>query len=172
MQAVLRRTRSAAGGSALLPGGPAKAGKAGKAGARKAKSGAAAGHTSGITGSVGSVEHLASALIAANYDAEDFRRFLGVNHFNEVTWFNKEAFEETLRYSSLFLLAEDEAGPVFASIGINAVGIPADGAGDNRAALIAALGRALLRAEEASGYRLDGLLRILSEDSSPAPTGV
>jgi hypothetical protein len=146
MKAVLCRTRAAtgSGGSAPLPGGPAKGGKAG---ARKTKSGGAA---AGVEG----VEHWVAALISANYDAEDFRRLLGVNRFNEVTWFNKEALEHTLRYLSLFLLVEDEAalGPVFASA-----------VGGSRAVFIAAFARAVLKAEEASGYRLDELIKALSE---------
>ncbi|MDR1444039.1 MAG: alpha-amylase [Treponema sp.] len=156
MTAVLRRTGgltgaakgtgSPAGGDSS--GGPAKAGKTkpGKAGTRK----------SGGTGiAADAVEPWAAALLAANYDAEDFRRLLGVNRFNDATWFNKEAFEETLRYSSLFLLAEDAAALGTASAA-------------DRAAFITALNRAMLKAEQASGYRLDKLIQILSGDSSQA----
>jgi hypothetical protein len=94
----------------------------------------------------------AAALIAGNYQAEDFRRLLGVNRFNDVTWFNKEAFEESLFYLSCFCSAEDEGslGPAFA-------------AGAGRAAFIAEFDRIMLKAEEKSGYRLDGLITALSE---------
>ncbi|MDR2748196.1 MAG: hypothetical protein LBB77_12225, partial [Treponema sp.] len=93
----------------------------------------------------------AAALIAENYQAEDFRRLLGINHFNDVTWFNKEAFEESLFYLSCFLLteSEDSFGPAFAG-------------GTERAAIIAEFDRVMLKAEEGSGYRLDELIKALS----------
>ncbi|MHB9294209.1 hypothetical protein Holit_03336 [Hollandina sp. SP2] len=50
-----------------------------------------------------------AALVRENYHAPDFRRLLGVNQFEGITWFNKEAFEETLDYASLFLALESEA---------------------------------------------------------------
>jgi hypothetical protein len=98
----------------------------------------------------------ASVLIAENYQAEDFRRLLGMNHFNDVTWFNKEAFEESLVYLSCFLLVEDEAalGPAFAAAAGTA----------ERTAFITEFNRVLLKAEENSGYRLDELIRALAGD--------
>jgi hypothetical protein len=97
----------------------------------------------------------AAAQIAGNYQADDFHRILGLNRFNGVTWFNKEAFEESLVYLSCFLFAEDEEalGPVFAAAAGTA----------GRAAFIAEFDRAMLKAEESSGYRLDELIRALSE---------
>ncbi|MDR1986806.1 MAG: efflux RND transporter permease subunit [Treponema sp.] len=50
-----------------------------------------------------------AALVTENYHVPDFRRLLGVNQFEGITWFNKEAFEETLDYASLFLALESEA---------------------------------------------------------------
>jgi hypothetical protein len=98
------------------------------------------------------VRALAAAYIAENYEAGDFRRLLGVNRFNDVTWFNKEGYEETLFYLSCFLLIEDDDsfGPGFAG-------------GTGRAAAIAEFGRAMLEAEKNSGYRLDELVKALSE---------
>ena len=95
----------------------------------------------------------AAALIAGNYQADDFCRILGVNRFNDITWFNKEAFEENLLYLSYFLLVEDgEAlGPVFTA----ATGTA------GRAAFIADFDRVMLKAEEKSGYRLDELIKAL-----------
>jgi glycosidase len=83
---------------------------------------------------------LAAALILENYDADDFRMALGINRFDDVTWFNKEAFEETITWASIFLLTES--------------GI----AGQT----ISAVAGSLRKAEESSGYRLDGLLAILT----------
>jgi hypothetical protein len=83
---------------------------------------------------------LAAALILENYDAGDFRTALGINLFDDVTWFNKEAFEETIAWASLFLLCESSV----------------------LEKTIRAVAGRLLKAEEASGYRLDGLLGILT----------
>ncbi|MDR3116044.1 MAG: efflux RND transporter permease subunit, partial [Treponema sp.] len=56
-----------------------------------------------------------AALVTENYRAEEVRRLLGVNRFEGITWFNKEAFEETLEYVSLFLALESEAAFVRAN---------------------------------------------------------
>jgi hypothetical protein len=151
MRAVLRRTTVAGPGAVTGK-------KAGGSGARKTKTRAAAipAAVAAPGAEAAGLEARIGALVAANREAEDFRRLLGVNRFNEVTWFNKEAFEETLNYASLFLLAEDEGalGQAFAS---------AASAMGGRAACIAALHRALVKAEEASGYSLDSLIKALSE---------
>jgi hypothetical protein len=49
---------------------------------------------------------LARALILDNYDKDDFRRILGVNVFDDITWFNKEAFDLALSYGPLFAAME------------------------------------------------------------------
>jgi hypothetical protein len=87
---------------------------------------------------------LAAALILENYEADDFRAALGINRFEEVTWFNKESFEETLFWASLFLLA-DSGG---------------------QADRITAVSASLRSAEEASGYRLDELLSALTGNTA------
>jgi glycosidase len=83
---------------------------------------------------------LAAALILENYDADDFRMALGINRFDDVTWFNKESFEETIAWASIFLLAESGISGQTTS----------------------AVAGSLRKAEEASGYRLDELLGILT----------
>jgi hypothetical protein len=83
---------------------------------------------------------LAAALILENYDTGDFRAALGLNRFDDATWFNKEAFEETLTWVPVFLLSE---------------GIIA-------APTIRAVAGSLRNAEDPSGYRLDELLGILT----------
>jgi glycosidase len=50
-----------------------------------------------------------AALLRAHAHDEDFRRLLGINRFEGIIWFNKEAFEETVDYASLFLALESEA---------------------------------------------------------------
>ncbi|MCL2318994.1 MAG: alpha-amylase family protein, partial [Treponema sp.] len=97
---------------------------------------------------------LGAAIILENYDAADFRKILGVNRFEDVTWFNKEAFEQTLLLVPLFILPE-EYRPVD---GQQAT----DKARVKRIKTIAAVTEAFRRAEEASGYRLDELPVLLS----------
>ncbi|MDR2211326.1 MAG: alpha-amylase [Spirochaetaceae bacterium] len=49
---------------------------------------------------------LARGIILDNYDAGDFRRVLGINVFDDTTWFNKESFERVLQYGSVFAAIE------------------------------------------------------------------
>jgi len=88
-----------------------------------------------------------SALILEeNYLDEDFRRVLGINIFDDVIWFNKEGFEDTLFYSSLFFMVE------------SSVEIPID----ERIDRIAKIYEILIKAENKSGYRFDILLENLT----------
>ncbi|MDR0497377.1 MAG: alpha-amylase [Treponema sp.] len=82
---------------------------------------------------------LAAAIILENYDAPDFRKILGVNRFEDVTWFNKEAFEEALFLVSFFLFLEGK-----------------------NVDTVAAVTEAFRQAEKASGYRLDELPVVLT----------
>jgi hypothetical protein len=106
----------------------------------------------------------AEKLVLDNYHAEDFRRLLGVNIFDGVIWFNKEAFEETLFYTSLFTALESKAalqGP--SRPREEAEGTRAEETAEwlERIATIAELAEAFASAEQASAYRLDGLLKAL-----------
>jgi hypothetical protein len=74
--------------------------------------------------------------ILDNYENEDFRALIGVNVFDDVTWFNKEKFEAALKNLPLYLPDVKKFVP------------------------------SLTAAEEASGYRLDALLKALE----PAPS--
>ena len=146
MKALLGRSRAAADtGAAGAAAKPARAGKTKTGKTAKVKP---EGTMAAIPENIGAA---AAVLIAENYEADDFRRILGVNRFNDITWFNKEAFEESLFYLSCFLFTEDENsfGPAFAG-------------GTERAALIAEFDRVMLKAEESSGYRLDELIKALS----------
>ncbi|MDR1057980.1 MAG: alpha-amylase, partial [Treponema sp.] len=125
------------------------------------------------------------ALILDNYHEEDFRMLLGVNHFEDVTWFNKEGFEFCLLRASLFLASEGDgafreikrSGETKKSGGKAASGAAASAAdekpvkaaktGDGlrwekRLAAIAGEFEIFRRAEEKSGYRLDDLIEALS----------
>jgi glycosidase len=93
----------------------------------------------------------AEKLVLDNYHEEDFRRLLGVNIFEGVIWFNKEAFEEALFYAPLFAALESDT----------ALGMAPGAAWLDRIALIAELAEAFAGAEEKSAYQLDGLLEAL-----------
>jgi hypothetical protein len=107
---------------------------------------------------------IAAAIVSDNYDADDFRRLLGVNHFEDVTWFNKEAFEATVACARLFLLPESAA-----AFGGESAVAAADGSWAKRAGMITAVVKSLIKAEAASGYRLDILIEVLSGNTPGAP---
>ena len=98
---------------------------------------------------------IAAALVLDNYDCEDFRKILGVNRFDDVTWFNKEAFEETLSLTSLLLSLEGKL----------AFGKKTETPEERqkRVKTIAVVAEAFHRAMEASCYKLDDLPGALSE---------
>jgi hypothetical protein len=100
-------------------------------------------------------EMIAAAIILENYDTDDFRKILGVNRFEDVTWFNKEAFEGTLFMASFFLLAEEA----------RALGEKTETPEKRRKRVdtIAAVVETFSLAEKASKYRFDELTAVLSE---------
>jgi len=87
----------------------------------------------------------AARIIDENYLDADFRRILGINIFEDVTWFNKEGFEDALFYTSLFFLVE---GSVKISM-------------EERIDRIVKIYDVLMKAEEKSEYRFDNLLEYL-----------
>jgi hypothetical protein len=93
----------------------------------------------------------AAMIMEENYLDEDFRRVLGINIFDDVMWFNKESFEATLFYSSLFFMLESS----------DIVQLPID----ERISRIAKIYDVLLKAEDKSEYRFDALLDYLSLNS-------
>jgi hypothetical protein len=109
----------------------------------------------------------AEALILENYDEEDFRRILGVNLFDDVVWFNKEAFDEALFYAPFFLAAE--GGGAFTEAGLPKA---AEGHEETteagltswavRIGTIAALTEKFRKAGAESNCRLDKLLEALA----------
>jgi hypothetical protein len=102
-------------------------------------------------------EAIAAAIILENYDTSDFRKILGVNRFDDVIWFNKEAFEKCISLAPFFLSLEGNA--VFGKSRRKHIGT------------IAAVTKAFNLAKEASGYRLEELLVILSAEKSKSPKG-
>jgi len=98
---------------------------------------------------------IAASIILENYNESDFRKILAVNRFEDVTWFNKEAFEEALLMASFFLCAETP----------QAFGKESESpaARQKRVETIAEAVEALQLAEKASAYKLEELLGALAE---------
>jgi len=101
--------------------------------------------------------YCAAAFIEANYLQDDFRALIGANVWDDVTWFNKEAFESTVFHGKLLMLLE---------------ACPWVGGRRQpwleRAARIGEVAEVLDRAKAASGYKLGGLLRALTGETESA----
>jgi hypothetical protein len=95
----------------------------------------------------------AAQVIADNYHDDDFRRILGINIYDDITWFNKEGFETALFYSSLFFMVE------------GSVDLPVE----ERIDRIVKIYDVLAKAEEKSEYRFDNLIENLT--GKPKKTG-
>ncbi|MCL1812714.1 MAG: alpha-amylase family glycosyl hydrolase [Treponema sp.] len=52
------------------------------------------------------IKEMAQSILLENYSADDFRQILGINVFDDVTWFNKESFERVLQYAPVFAAME------------------------------------------------------------------
>jgi hypothetical protein len=89
----------------------------------------------------------ARAVLQRLLEDGDVRRFLQINRYQDVLWFNQESFTELLGW--LLLGAEIEAHA--------AVGRPAEEAADLIAARYAVV-RRLRQAGAGSGYRVERLL--------------
>jgi hypothetical protein len=117
---------------------------------------------------------LAETLILENYHAEDFRSILKINFFEDVTWFNKEAFEEALFYAALFLIPEDDAALIPRS---GEKGPRISQASEtpkqrlDRLETIAGVVEKLSRAEAESGYRLDRFIEALAKTGGKPAAG-
>ena len=103
------------------------------------------------TGTAGSSENPAAAFAGKNSTQDDFLRLIGANDFNDITWFNKEAFEKTLFYGRLFFLTESRS--------------------EKQAKLVCKTADALEKAKDASGYKLDELLRLLNGKTAEKKAG-
>jgi hypothetical protein len=107
---------------------------------------------------------IAHTILTENYHDEDFRKLLGISVFNDITWFNKEAFELTLAYTPLFLALENDT----AFTDTNKMGKPktakstktakTDAAWQKRIKVIAEIVEQFHKAEEKSEYRFDRLI--------------
>jgi hypothetical protein len=98
---------------------------------------------------------IAAALILENYNESDFRKILAVNRFEDVTWFNKEAFEESLLMASFLLCVETPQ-----AFGKESETLAAK---QKRTETITEAVEAFRVAEKASGYKLEELLGALAK---------
>ena len=90
---------------------------------------------------------IAARIIQENYLVDDFRNILGINVFDDVTWFNKEKFEGAVHYAALFSVLE-----------LN-----------GQCGRLAEFSQALLRTSIKSGYRFNNFMElILNNDIEPA----
>jgi hypothetical protein len=87
--------------------------------------------------------HFASWLIEENYSTDDFRTLLGINRFDDASWFNKEGFEAALFYGGLFAAVET-------------------GMADR----VTRAREIFLQAEAGSGYRLDRFIDLLANEEA------
>ncbi|MDR0706843.1 MAG: alpha-amylase [Treponema sp.] len=121
---------------------------------------------------------LPASIITENYQKEDFRQLLGVNVFDDVTWFNKERFDFALMYASLFLAFENEDaftvhradqtkgkgksdGKTSPSKGGKKTTVQTESTWIARLTFIMDMREKLRQAEEKSAYRLDKLIEAL-----------
>jgi hypothetical protein len=99
----------------------------------------------------------AALLVLENYEAEDFRRLLRINLFEDTVWFNKEAFEDVLFYVSLFVTLESSAAFKKAGTETNAE----KEAWIDRVEKIQNIHESFSKAEAKSGYKLEELITSL-----------
>ena len=97
---------------------------------------------------VSSREHAAKVLGAWLEDA-DVQRRLGINRYQGVLWFNKEAFDEWLWW-------------MYATAVVQEAALEKDDPLSQRIAACYAVIRELQKAEEASGYQVEGLVSALA----------
>jgi hypothetical protein len=107
-------------------------------------------------GNGGGSDCTAASIIEENYLEDDFRKLIGINVFDDVAWFNKESFESALFYGKLFFVIENDGAFSRPMPWLERVG------------RIAEMAEAFEKAEAASGYQLDSLIRLLNADGVDA----
>ncbi|MCL2067838.1 MAG: alpha-amylase family glycosyl hydrolase [Treponema sp.] len=95
----------------------------------------------------------AAAVIGENYLEEDFRRILGINIFDDITWFNKEGFDDLLFFGNLFIAVES-MDAINTSLSWH-----------DRIGRMEEIYEVFTAAEKNSGYRLETLINNLIESN-------
>ncbi|MDR0457030.1 MAG: alpha-amylase [Treponema sp.] len=107
----------------------------------------------------------ATTIIEKNYLYDDFRNLIGINHFDNIIWFNKEAFESTLFYGKLFFVLENDSA--YCADGQEGAVLP----WLERVQYIAKIVEALEKEEAASGYQMNKLLHLLDTGKTTRKKG-
>jgi hypothetical protein len=110
-------------------------------------------------------KRFAAAIIEHNHLHDDFRSLIGINCFEDVTWFNKEAFESALFYGKLFFTLEGDSAYTAGEAASRRKPLP----WLERAGRIAEIAEALEKAKAASGYRLNSLIQLLTKTKTSTP---
>jgi len=103
-------------------------------------------------------KRFAATIIEKNYLSDDFRSLIGINCFDDVTWFNKEAFESALFYGKLFFTLEGDSAFASGETASRSKPLP----WLERVERIAEITEALEKAEAGSGYQLNNLTQLLT----------
>jgi len=106
----------------------------------------------------------AASIMVKNHPREDFRTLIGVNVFNDVLWFNKEAFESALFYGKLFFVLETDSAM---SRPDGTQHPSADRTRLEKTTRIAEVTEAMKKAEIDCGYQLDKFIQLLSGEEEP-----
>ncbi|MDR1466007.1 MAG: alpha-amylase [Treponema sp.] len=100
-------------------------------------------------------------IIMENYHKEDFRQLLGVNVFNDIVWFNKEAFDFAATYTPLFLLLESDSAFKPSLVAEKKSTKPKQSTWEKRVKIITQAMKKLRIAEAKSDCQLEKLLKEL-----------
>jgi hypothetical protein len=104
----------------------------------------------------------AETIIIKNYLHDDFRCLMGINSFNDVSWFNKESFESLLFYGTLFFVLENDSAYMGGEVSSDKLSGGKPRVWLDRAACIAEIAEVLDKAKNASGYQLESLIQLLA----------
>jgi glycosidase len=112
-----------------------------------------------------SAKRFAATIIEKNSLHDDFRCLIGVNSFNDISWFNKESFESLLFYGTLLFVLENDSAYSAGDAGKAEVGKPLTWL--ERVSRIADIASALETAKVGSGYQLENLIQLLAGKKTP-----
>jgi hypothetical protein len=110
----------------------------------------------------------AHSIVKSAFAADDARAFFGVNVFEGVVWYNKERFEEALRYAGAVAAVESDEAlfPVGARAKKHAGKAPDTAAWHKRLNAVAAAVAAVEKSHAAAGYQAETLIEGLEEKPS------
>ncbi|MDR0644397.1 MAG: alpha-amylase [Treponema sp.] len=100
-------------------------------------------------------------IIMEHYQEEDFRQLLGINVFNGIVWFNKDAFDAAVSYVPLFLALESDSAFKPKSVAVKKSAKSSKAMWEKRIKAIAHAVEKLRAAEEKSDYKFEKFLEEL-----------